>query len=195
MMNMMDEKQNEVYEKLEGYIKKGKQNKFKTLVEKHGISYFKNFKSDGVGLLHYLFIYDLVDIMEWIVGAGWDVNELDKDGQNLLFYPKKLGLDFVEFLIQNGINVNHIGEVGYTPILNAIPYRDHDLVKMLYQNGADINAIADDGAGALELVIESTNRDKKSINKWIDLFLNEPNRCDEDLLKRLKSTRLENILV
>lgn len=192
---IMDEKQKEVYKELEGYVKKGEQGQIEALIKKHGISYFKNFRAHGLGLLFYFMTYQMIDMIKFIVEEGWDVNEVDETGDNLLFFARAFegNESFVEFLIEKGMNVNHFGGDGYTPILLALEIEVFDLAKKLYQHGADVNVETDEGDDILHYIFAA--EDEIIEKEWITMLLNEPERCDEDLLKRLKTLRLKELFV
>jgi len=53
-----------------------------------------------------------------------------------------INLDFFQFLINSGIDINKQEEDGFTPLMIAIYYGDLNTVMMLVQNKADLNIVA-----------------------------------------------------
>lgn len=194
-MFVQEEKKEDVYRRLEEYVKKGDQENIKVLLETYGVLYFQSFSMHEMKLL-YCFLTFNIGLIEWAVKAGYDVNEVSDVGDNLLFYANKLrkNENLVDFLIEQGVNVNHVGEGGYTPILTALEAQNFELAKKLYQNGADVNVRNNIGEDMLYFIIAGAN-DIAITKEWIELLLSEPGRCDERLFKKLKALRLKALLV
>lgn len=57
--------------------------------------------------------------------------------------------DSAKILIEYGADVNHIGNNGKPPILNAAENRHHNIVFLLIENGADITVVDKNGATIL----------------------------------------------
>ncbi|MGD9160091.1 MAG: ankyrin repeat domain-containing protein [Desulfobacteraceae bacterium] len=58
-------------------------------------------------------------------------------------------LPVVQFLIENGADMNRRLGDGTTPLMLTVRYRQTDLLKLLIQKGADINAVNNSGHNAL----------------------------------------------
>ncbi len=58
-------------------------------------------------------------------------------------------LPVVQFLIENGADINRQTADGSTPLILAVRHAQADLVKLMIQKGADINAINNSGHNAL----------------------------------------------
>lgn len=106
-----------------------------------------------------------------------DLNVMDQNGRTPIFIACKSGhADFVELLANNGADVNHHDNRGFTPIsvavqnckicLDATTYlHENDemnflafsgrknVVEALVKNGADINAKNDLGMNALHIAV------------------------------------------
>ena len=47
----------------------------------------------------------------------------------------------VKLFIDNGADVNHLGEHGYTPLMKAAKKGNHEIIELLLNKGADVNAV------------------------------------------------------
>lgn len=98
--------------------------------------------------------------------ANWNVNALDADGANMLFYDQS---KIVEYLLTKGINIEQKDRFGNTAlIINS----DDEIRKHLIQAGADVNAINDNKRNALFY-----NENAAQVQFLIDLGINV-NQCD-----------------
>ena len=140
----------------------------KTAKKKDFVSYLleKGFAIDsktrfGYTALHIAILYDYLQIAEFLVENGADVNQ--QDGQKrtpLLLYlaqPKQrsLNTDFVSMLLENGADINTESQGGYTPLHYAVSKNQIDIIKILLENGAKPNKANDDGLLPINLSKES----------------------------------------
>jgi ankyrin repeat protein len=85
-------------------------------------------------------------LIKKIVDAGLDVNYRNNANAGLLhatirnnsIKPEK-AVDYVTFLIENGLDVNATDVLGQTPLIYAIEYNKPQYLELLLQNGADPN--------------------------------------------------------
>ena len=90
-----------------------------------------------------------LDIVEYLVGAGADVNATNR-GRTALYWAAGEGhLDIVEYLVGAGADVNHRLEDGWTALHRAARYGHLLVVQYLLEQGLDVNATADNGYTAL----------------------------------------------
>jgi len=59
-------------------------------------------------------------------------------------------LDIVKFLVENGANINHQFENGYTPLHVAICEDHSSVAEYLIKNGADVGIISHKGETTIE---------------------------------------------
>lgn len=68
---------------------------------------------------------------------GADLNATDDYKQTILLVAARYGLtEMVKFLIKEGMNVNHMDNMGHTPLLQAIHERHYKTAELLLKNGA-----------------------------------------------------------
>ncbi|WP_375316005.1 ankyrin repeat domain-containing protein [Wolbachia endosymbiont (group A) of Colletes cunicularius] len=69
-------------------------------------------------------------------------------------------LDVVEYLVgEKGVDVNFVGENGWTPLLNAVERDNVEVVEYLIEKGAYVNATTEDGTTGLHIAAEHCNFD------------------------------------
>ncbi|MGL5028760.1 MAG: ankyrin repeat domain-containing protein [Wolbachia pipientis] len=69
-------------------------------------------------------------------------------------------LDVVEYLVEEkGVDVNFVGENGWTPLLDAVERDNVEVVEYLIEKGAYVNAITEDGTTGLHIAAEHCNFD------------------------------------
>ena len=111
------------------------------------------------------------DAVEQLIKYGANVNLVDGDGRNALYYLD-FGMDMdgsklkiFKLLIKNGIDVNSIDKIGATPLMYACQ-GDYFKVIELLKVGADIDIMSNDGFTARQ--IAEINGDEGIVNLFIN---------------------------
>jgi len=92
-----------------------------------------------------------LDLIKILVEAGCDVNFLNNADENYLHQVIKtnlmkpdLSLSYLDFLINEGLDVNQHNIVKKTPLIVAIEFNRKEYIDLLLQNGADPNELDND---------------------------------------------------
>ena len=80
-------------------------------------------------------------IVQALLGQGVDKNQVDNSACTALWYAASKGhLPIVQYLVEQGADMDKADIDGYTPIFGATTYRGHlDLVRYLVEQGADMD--------------------------------------------------------
>ena len=112
----------------------------KTLKLARGIwfSTLSKYNKDNISALHYAVISKRVDIVEFLLDIGLNVNIIDKYGSTPLHYASSIGyIESVKVLIESGADINVTNISKETPILKAASNGHTDVVRLLLSVGAD----------------------------------------------------------
>lgn len=80
-----------------------------------------------------------LEIVEWLVERGADVNAANTYGTPLFKHAAFGNYDICRFLIEHGADVNVTAHAGHTPLFSAVSLRkcNCDIVRLLLEHGAD----------------------------------------------------------
>jgi len=89
---------------------------------------------------------------------SWDVENLDKqmeDGDAIIHWVARYGAaEDLSTLIDAGASIEVRGELGRTPLLEAVEFNKPENAKILIEAGADVSNVDDFGDSILDLVSE-----------------------------------------
>ncbi|KAM3422605.1 hypothetical protein BST61_g94 [Cercospora zeina] len=114
------------------------------------------------------------DMMRYLISKGADPTEVDAFGRNLLHVLHDANVEFIETLVNSGVNIAAVESVdgyttllsalsddvegkydeGHTPLLAAAAEKDSEYVEILRRKGADITARTERGDTSLMLARE-----------------------------------------
>jgi ankyrin repeat protein len=95
---------------------------------------------NGVKLIHFLCIKNLLESVKFLAAQGIDLNCADCYGLYPIHYVcEEHKLELAKFLVENGADVNCATRIGCKPIHLACDDGALNLVKFLLENGADLN--------------------------------------------------------
>ena len=140
-----------------------------------------------------------VDIVQWLINRGADVNAQNKDGLTSLHFASsvsddKIGRMCVDILVAAGAKVNVQDNRGNTPLMSATMNGNMECIEALSLNGGDFSIQNDDGVTPLKYVllhIEDTfgkNIDGENLAKSLlknGADINETNDYGDTLLTQL----------
>lgn len=81
--------------------------------------------------------YIPLEIVEWLVGRGADVNIANTYGTPLFKHAGAGHYDVCKFLLEHGADVNIAAHAGHTALFYAVNGRSCDIVRLLLAHGAD----------------------------------------------------------
>lgn len=178
------------FDKMKIYLYEEEVEEMKKLLEQYGNSHFESLRIHGLGLFCYCVQNRKWKVVKLLVESGWDINETDVFGDNALIYT--MGVKHVkermEYLIQNGICIDYVEEMNEVPLFYALRQGFQEEAEVLYEAGTNVNWFNEKNE---DIVDHLENMDKESTQIWIERFLQEPERFDEELLRKIKAKRLE----
>ena len=99
---------------------------------------------------------DNIDVTEYLIQAGANVNLIGRYSSPLVSAILKRNVPIVINLISHGANVNDITDYG-TPLIAAVTSGVPMIVEVLLENHADINAVDAEGDTAFSLAVYEEN--------------------------------------
>lgn len=140
------------------------------------------FLTDGIG-------YNNLEQVKNSIKLGADINCKIQGGQSPLTYALKLAkstknFSIIEYLINNGSNINYICDNGSVPLSIALELKNIEIIKLLINKGSNINLYYSDKSNCLHMsiiyelknIVEFTLKkyptliDSKNINGETPLF-------------------------
>lgn len=189
----LEEEKRKVFRKMEKSLLDCDWENVKELFYEFGVTYFYDegmeyFVYIESSVFHYLVSYKKTSLVKIMLENGWNVNEEDEEEETALWFAiYEGGKKMLELLIKYGLNINHRNIRGETGLMMAWNEDKMKEFEVLYQNGADVNICDWDG----ESLFDNFNFESKMGRKWLNIFLQEPERLNEKNLKIVKSERLK----
>lgn len=91
---------------------------------------------------------DQTDIIDKLLTLNVNVNAINSEGENVLFYTRSL--DTLHKLYVYGIDINHQDNNGNTPLISAVrAFKSKKFVQCLIDYGANINIVNNEGYSAV----------------------------------------------
>lgn len=116
-----------------------------------GLDNLEQTDRDGRTLLINAAFYNRLDIIEWLIQYGANINASDHVGNTALHAAvQEDNLSIVRFLLINGANVNQPNKFGNTPIWIVKPTQSKEIIDILLLFGADPTIKNNFGISALE---------------------------------------------
>lgn len=106
---------------------------------------------DGITPIRLAVLSGRVDILEYLISKGADINATGEFGSALDAAAFEGNFEIVEFLLEKGADVNTTDTDGYTPLHSAA---NLDIVKLLLKKDANVNAKNTNGATPLHSAAE-----------------------------------------
>ncbi|CAH8475125.1 unnamed protein product [Heterobilharzia americana] len=142
-IDLVKDTESDVYDLLRGDIsvleaaKKGNLTKIKRLVTPENIN-CRDTQGRNSTPLHLAAGYNNIEVLEFLLDAGADVNAKDKGGLIPLHNASSYGhVDVAALLIRYGTSVNAVDKWGYTPLHEAAQKGRTQLCALLLAHGAD----------------------------------------------------------
>lgn len=186
------EKQKKVFEKFESCIYRKDVKKIKKLVSKYGVEYFDELNISRKPVICSVIYYTGdFSLFKFLAKSGFDIHKTDTEGQNALYYAIRANRKkIMKYLIKKGIDVNNQCKLGQNAFMDAIEFADSTKkIKIIYETGIDINVKNRNEEDVVDMMED--NMTEQEIKDWIQCFLETPERCNDELLKKIKEKRLE----
>ncbi|RDW81606.1 ankyrin repeat domain-containing protein [Aspergillus mulundensis] len=102
-----------------------------------------------------------VSVRRVLLNHGFDIHQVDEDGDNFLHYVCRHGkaplpeiIRIIEVLLQLGLDINQPNADGDLPLMLALMSQSIGAVRFLVSKGADVNAVDAIGLWPLELAMQ-----------------------------------------
>ena len=114
-----------------------------------------------------------MDLLMLLIESGADIFDFDEEGVSILDMAITYdNLEMVNYLIENGMNVNQTNRrSGFTSLMAAACYGRVEIAKVLLANGVDQNAKDSKGFSAIDF---ARKMNKKSVLELLDYNENDP---------------------
>jgi len=110
--------------------------------------------AQGYSPLHKAAYNNRLDVVEYLLAQGADINAVSQSGSTPLHGAASYGIiEIARLLIDKGAIVDKPNAGGYTPLLGASAGGRGDIVRLLAEKGANINASLPDGRTSLSLAV------------------------------------------
>jgi len=114
-----------------------------------------------------------MELLMLLIESGADIFDFDEEGVSILDMAITYdNLEMVNYLIENGMNVNQTNRrSGFTSLMAAACYGRVEIAKVLLANGVDQNAKDSKGFSAIDF---ARKMNKKSVLELLDYNENDP---------------------
>lgn len=142
-------------------VEKGNNDSVITVLQEKGIDSYDRYKRTV--LINSAF-YGNIDLLEWCIKNGADINFQDSNGMSALHFAAKEGrLDVAKILIKKGIKIDLQDLYGKdalsTALLNWKGGANLEMVKVLLESGADPRVKNKSGISAYEVMGEKLRKE------------------------------------
>jgi len=127
--------------------------------------------SRGYTLLHKAAYNNRLNVVEFLLSKGADINALSSSGSTPLHGAASYGhIEVVRFLLDKGASPDIVNSGGYTPLLGASTSNHGEIVRLLVEKGANIDAKTGNGQTPLSLAVwnDDTGLTKFLLDKGAD---------------------------
>ena len=119
-------------------VKSGNLNLVKKLI-KNGAKLLPNI--EGKTPLHLSIELNKTDIAKEIINCDFDIQQVDRNGNDALMYAANYGnIDVAKLLLNKGMDINAQDVMGNTALFMAVKNQDRRMIKFLIKNNANIDA-------------------------------------------------------
>jgi len=134
------------------------------------IDLHQSYPPDNITPLKYIIKYNNIDGIDILSKAnGFDINEIDSDGESILSYIIKndpSNSQLIEKVLLCGANVNQLvkgSDDDSTLLLSSLKNGNYESAKVLIQNKADIFISNKNGETALSYVLKNSSKENNEI--------------------------------
>jgi len=112
-------------------------------------------------------ILNNVENVRDLLERGVDPNEYE-EGAMPIFYARSP--EMIDLLLSYGADINAKGEFGWTPLFQAVAFREADIVSHLLKRGADRTIKTEMGETIISFLIERLESANKQIERYLKIL-------------------------
>ena len=105
--------------------------------------------SDGDSVLSIAAINGQADVIKYLVNQGLDVNDVNHQGYTVFSFVAQFSKQVQTDLVKYGANINHVGNDGATPLINAVLSDNINTVDFLISLNVNIDHLDKQGGSPL----------------------------------------------
>jgi len=130
---------------IEGYIAQGNLEIIKA-IDPLNLKYINDY---GETYLFYAVRENNIELINYLMKIGLDINHYNKHGESLLHYSAT-NLELTAFLIEKGMNINKQDNDGLAPIMTSAQHGNIDIVRLYIESNADLSLKDNEGKTVLD---------------------------------------------